>query len=414
MLKNKFKLIFILTLIVLIIIMPFSKAVNEATTEEATMTSEDTSEQPIIPSENENQQNALIQEGVQQDSNTESQQAEPDNLKSSDVYLTGDNINIDYLIDGNLYIMANSVTISSQVGGDAFILARDVTITNQAYIYGNLFNISERLNVEGTVYDIYSLSQSVTISGFVYRDVKISSGTVKIPGTIRRNAFINAETLSFKDEESSLESENLAEGIISGNLTYFSPKEANISKENVLGNTDFHKTTEDTTTVSIQTYLISLGTSLITIIGIWLLLLWLAPKFSNNAQSLLLKKPLPLIGFGFLGLLLIPIISIVLLLVGLSSVLSIIILATYFILLMISSTIFVIAINNAICEKLKIDKTFIKLGILVICGAVFWAIKLIPLVGGIVSFVSLILGIGLILYSTLKNKNTDASKNLES
>ena len=394
MLKNTLKFIIAL-MITLLSLIPVSMAIDE-------IPSENTAEEITKKSEGDNSQNNLIQEESQQSGNSENQQPISDNLKTSDIYLTGDNITIDYPIDGNLYVMANSVTISSQVGGDAFIIAKNVIITNQTYIYGNVFNLSSSLNIDGTVYDVYSLSQDTTISGFVYRDVKIASKTVNILGTIKRNAFINTENLNFKNETSSSDSENKVEGVINGSLTYFSSNEANISNENVLGKTYFSKSDEFTSTVSIQTYLFSLGTSLTTIIGIWLLLSWIAPKFENKIQNILLKRPLPIIAFGILGLLLIPIFSVILLLVGLSSILGIILLTTYIILLMLSTAIFIISVNNAVCAKLKIDKALIKLGILVICGTLYWAIKLIPYVGGFMSFIALTIGLGLVLYSTFK------------
>lgn len=67
----------------------------------------------IMPISDESVENAV--------ENTKTQE---DSYKKSDVYLTGDNITIDYIVDGNLFVVADTVTINSQIGGDAFICAK--------------------------------------------------------------------------------------------------------------------------------------------------------------------------------------------------------------------------------------------------------------------------------------------------
>lgn len=41
---------------------------------------------------------------------------ENSNYKKSDVYLFGDTVSVDYIVDGNLFICANKVYINSQIG----------------------------------------------------------------------------------------------------------------------------------------------------------------------------------------------------------------------------------------------------------------------------------------------------------
>ncbi len=71
----------------------------------------------------------------------------------------------------------------------------------------------------------------------------------------------------------------------------------------------------------------------------------------------------------------------------------------------ISTSVFVIAINNIICNKLKITKNVTVFGILILSAIALWLIGLIPYIGSIVSLVAVILGLGMITYSILfKNK----------
>ena len=103
-----------------------------------------------------------------------------ENFKQGDVYLTGDDITIDYIVDGNLFIFADTVNINSQIGGDAFIFANSVTVGDQGYIFSNLFTIAPTLNILGVVYDLYALSDNVTITGYVYRDIRVSANNLNI------------------------------------------------------------------------------------------------------------------------------------------------------------------------------------------------------------------------------------------
>ena len=78
------------------------------------------------------------------------------NFKKGDVYLTGNDVVVNDIIDGNLFVFANSVTINSQIGGDAFILAGTVNVGEQGYIFSNLFTCAQNVNISGVVYDLYT------------------------------------------------------------------------------------------------------------------------------------------------------------------------------------------------------------------------------------------------------------------
>src|SRR5699024_7588730 len=74
--------------------------------------------------------------------------------KQQDVWLTGDNVTIDYIVDGNVFVAANNVTINSQIGGDVFVVANTVTVGEQGYIFSNLFAVADSININGVVYDM--------------------------------------------------------------------------------------------------------------------------------------------------------------------------------------------------------------------------------------------------------------------
>lgn len=370
MLKNKFKIITLLLVIILSMTIPIVRADDDTNT-----SVENSDTMDINP--------------ISNDTTSE------DNFKKSDVYLTGSNITIDYIVDGNLFVAADTVTINSQIGGDAFIFANKVIVEDQGYIFSNLFTTCQYVEIKGVVYDVYALSKNVSIAdGYIYRDLKVLCDTLNITGTVGRNVFASCANILFNNEQD----DNSSTGVISGNLNYSSKDEISIPEGAVSGETNFTKEIVNTQD-NFQDYLIEIGTLIATVLIIWLLCLWITPKFLNNTNILITKKILPVVGIGLLTPIVAIIASIILFILGITSSIGFLTLGLLFILLGISKSIFIISINNLVCNKLKIEKTIGIFGMLISTSVVLWLIALIPYIGGLVKFISVIIGLGMIIYS---------------
>lgn len=399
MLKNKFKIIAILSVIILALTLPVVRAENE-TAEDATASSATES-------------SSTDAESI--DTEVATNSTDDENFKRGDVYLVGDNLTIDYIVDGNLFVVANNVTINSQIGGDAFICANTVTIGEQGYIFSNLFTFSKNVNVNGVVYDLYSASETTTIKGYVYRDIRVGSNTVNIFGTIGRNAYVDCVNLNFSQDTNGNNEENTnltSQGMINGNLKYSAKEESSIPEGSVTGETTFEQETTSDNGNTLQEQILSLGTFVVTVIVIWLLCLWLAPKFLKNNTSLLTtKKFLPVIGFGILTPIIGMLLTILLFVIGITANIGLLLLIALFVLIAISTSIFVITINHIICDKLKIEKTIGIFGMLVVSSIVLWLIGLIPIVGSLVNIIAVILGLGIIIASLVLKEKVEDTKN---
>lgn len=366
-------------------------------------------------------------EGTQNNDSTPSTNDENDKFKKSDVYLSGKDITVDYIVDGNLFICADSVTIKSQIGGDAFVIANSITIEEQGSIYSNLFAISKDLNIKGVAYDVYGLSDTSNISGYIYRDLKLSCFDFTLSGNIARNAFINCNSMNFTNPNSNNVSENTDEdndeediaeeaisetGKINGNLYYSSPKEITIPEGVVIGEKNYTKmSTINNKLFSISSFIMTIVTAVVTTIIIWLLCILLAPKFINKSQELVTKKVLPILGFGILTPIALIIASIILIMLNITSYIGLIALLLLLILLAISTSISVIVISYIVCDKLKFETKLKQLGVIAIISIVLSIVKLIPFIGSLIGFVASILGLGLIAYNIIfreSNKLTDA------
>ena len=398
MTKKKFAIVPIVVLLLLSLLLPVVNADNE------TNTNQDVN---AISTDINNSQNTVT---TSQDSNANN--ANPENqMKKGDVYIAQNDVTIDYIVDGNVFILGNNVTINSQIGGDVFVCAKNVTISEQAYIFSNLFVSAENVNVKGIVYDLYAIADNITVDGYIYRDIKSSSSTLNINGVIGRNAYVRCGKINFAvPGQNDANGSTIANaGAIAGDLNYSSVQEISIPEKAVSGKVNFEQVTQ-ATNKTISNYLISLGSLLVLVLVIWGLSLLLAPKFLKSTNNLIAsKKVLPVLGCGILTPIAITVLVILLLFINITASISLLLLTILVLLFALSTSITIIAINNLICKKLKISKNIGKLGILILTTIVLWAICLIPFVGGIISILAVIVGMGLITYFVF-NKNKDFSE----
>lgn len=382
MLKKKIKIISLIVLLLISLLTPIVNAENEVAVE-ATTTDQ---VNPI----SETQEEVTIKEG--------------------DEYLFQDTVTIDTPVDGNLFIMANTVTINTQVGGDAFIFANTLNIEENGYILNNVFACANTINVKGVVYNIYSVGDTLTIDGFVYRDVRSICNTLNINSMIGRNVFANCSSINFKEKPDTEDTPSIASyGTIQGDLNYFSDEEITIPEDSVAGETHF--TALKNNTVNISNYMYSLGATLVSAIILWLIGLWISPKLLHNtSHPITLRKALQIIGLGILVPIIIALVSFIILLIPITSQFTILLLCVLAILFFISTSVAIIDINTMICNKLKITQNLYKLGFLIVTTIIFWLLTLIPYVGIVISLISIIWGIGTISYSILIKEKSDEKK----
>ena len=387
MLKNKTKIIAFLLVLILAITSSFVYADNETSSENDIALISDTSETKPVETNVEN--------------TVSTNETSKDSYKNSDVYLMGDNVTIDYVVDGNLFVMADTVTINSKIGGDAFIMAKTINVGDQAYIFSNLFAMANSIDIKGVVYDVYALSQNFTVSnGYIYRDAKLCCNTININGVIGRNAFVSCSNINFNTDEND-------KGIIYGDLTYSTPSELSFDKNIVNGNVTYKApkvSPEKSVREIVASYISDLGAFLAFVIIIWLVCLWLAPKFLNDTNKFVGKKTLNVLGTGLLTLIVLPIACIILLLLQLTAGISLLTVAIYILALIVAKSIFTIVANNYLCSKLNINKNTGIFGMLIVSGVIVWVISELPYVGGIVSFIISVLGLGVLVSAILPKK----------
>lgn len=378
MLKNKMKTILVLCIMFVLVFCPLVKADNEENA--ATNT----------------------QEYAEESTQASTTQVSEDNTKKSDVYLFGDEVTVDYAVDGNAFICANTVNIKSKIGGDLFVCANTVNIEN-GYVYSNVFVCAKTLNLNGVVYDLYAACSKIDIgsNGYVYRDLRAGADTINLYGTVGRNAYIDCNSLSLSKDNSQNKENN---GMIYGDLNYTSDTELEIAESIVEGNINFNKRVSETT--SWTDIVLSIITSIVFTVLVCLVLMWIAPKFRNKLSETLTTKIGSVLGFGALALILTPIITFILLLTQIGASAAILLATIYAILIAISSSIFIITIANIISNKANINNKWITVAIVAGISLVYALLKLVPYVSSLVVIIFVWVGSGIIIRQILPSNNS--------
>lgn len=399
MLKNKLRLLFIVLMIVCFTLSPLCFAVDEPENTEDEVTAD------VVENQADESEEQVAEQATEAEKEVQEEEAK---ITSSDAYLIGDKINIDYVVDGNLFVIANEVNIDAQILGNAFVMANKINITEKGYVSNSLFALADSIELDGVIYDGYISSTNLLIKGYVYRDLYSVTENFKHIGSIGRN--VNAASKNFAFEQLENEGSDIeyasAQGRISGDFNYSTEHEITVPENVVEGKTNFI----NMPSVKSTNYVFAAISSIVFVLAIWLLFKWLAPKFLTSADTLITNKPLKTLGFGLLSLICIPIVATVLIIAGITSSVGLIALSVYLVLICISRATSIIAINNIISNKLKFEKSIKQFALLIATSLVAWAITLIPVVGALVNVAFVLVGMGIITRKLISKKDKETEE----
>lgn len=334
-------------------------------------------------------------------SNNELNVEESYELISSDLYKFDKDIVINDIVDGNIFAFGNNVKISGEIGGDVFVCANNVEFTDNAYIHGSIFVCSQTCTMSGISYDIYAVCENLTLekTSIVARDIRVSSSNINIYGSVKRDAYISANTLNFAEGASHL---------IGGNLNYSSNSEFSFSEDLVDGSINFTPNVKKEASFEekISSYINKILSGILYSLAIVLLCIWLTPKFSEKAGTILKKKAPLSFGIGLLSSVVIISASILLLLItyGLGSGISFAAITIYILCLTITQTVFSMALANILSNKFNLNKKFQFVLLTLLVSFIIGLLKIVPYVGIILSFVVSMLGLGILVYNLISKK----------
>ena len=294
-----------------------------------------------------------------------------------------------------------NVSSTDNVDGINFVAGSSVSVSGQneygAYAGSNV-------NIKGNILrELFAAGSSVNIASetVVGRDSYIAGSNVNMSGTFNRNVYIGAGSLVLSDvtingnlKLSVSDITVLDNVVINGTLEYNDNATVSGIDKATINETKTYHVDVDEESVSITSKIKSVIFSMISLIIIAFVINLLFPKIYKSLDKKLEANDLlnkTLVGFGILCLT--PMAAIFCMVTGVGLGLGFIVLALYIILCCISSLTVMSVVGNNIWTKVFKKEENIYLSI-VIGIVVFKLVYLVPIIGGLLSFVSILIGLG--------------------
>ncbi len=341
-----------------------------------------------------------------------------------DYFATGDTITLSGVVNGDAYLFAGSIVVEGEINGDLIAAGGQVTIRgkvsddvrvaggqvtisstigrNLTFAGGNV-DLTDAARVEGSV---VGAGGNVSVFAPIGKGAKFGAGNLTLGSSIGGDveAGVGLLTLTSKAD-------------VSGDITYWSNTDANVHKGAKLTGGLTKNTPPKGFSVS-PAKVLSVATgvniffqimALISSFVIGFLLIRFFPNSTKTVLAALEKRPWASLGIGLLTLILTPIIIVLLLIIILTIPIALILLAAYLVALYLTR----IYISYFIGKKLfyQFTKKEYNYWALLVGLVIFAIISLIPIIGGILVFLSVLFGLGAIffklkdLYSSSREKN---------
>ena len=301
----------------------------------------------------------------------------------------GYNVTITNKIDGAAFIFGNSIVLNSNIEY-ALVSGQDITINGKikdVLVVGNQIILNESSNIER---DIIIYGNNIEISGLINRNVVINGENVKIDSVqIVGDIKINATNITITENSAIL-----------GTLSYNDDAILTKAESAAIGNINTFKNQQKNTFID---QFKGHAINLIAIIVIFAVLLLVFPNLFNKIK-LKDKNYLKTLGSGFILIIIVPIVSIILIFTKLGLPIGIISLMLYIIGLYISFILFGFLLGKYLINKiLKIKCTPYLTGIIGI--TVLYILHSLPYIGGVITFISIMYGLGIFIDLYLKCRN---------
>lgn len=312
---------------------------------------------------------------------------------NGDTYVGGGNVLVDGTINGDLFVGGGSVTIRGNILKDLRAAGGQVSVAGK--VEGNVTAAGGNVDIQ----DSAQISGSVTGAG---GDIKIFSpigrGATLAGGNVTIGNSINGDILAGVGNLA------LTSNAQAQNVTYYSSKKADIQEGAQIKGQISQKLPpkakekqETAKKILTGARLIFAILSLVSSLIIGYIFTKFLPNFTNSAALRIRKNPFGMFLAGFLALVLIPILSVLLLITVVGIPIGLITLVGYAISLYLSKLFVAVAVGQVILSR---DKRSQDLFLALAGGLIaYLVLTLIPVIGPIVTFLTLTVGLGTILFT---------------
>ncbi len=322
-----------------------------------------------------------------------------------DVYCAGKTVVITGVVDGDILCVGQDIRIDGEVKGNVRVVGQSIVITGavgkNVNVVSQYFSTNPSSQIRGEV--LYG-AQTVSISGFA-KSVSGGSQDTSISGNIAGDAQIYGDKLSITDNAR-----------IAGKLSYTSQKAATIAKTASISGQISHwqpekvaqsepkKDRQMNSTDPAAWPANALGAVFLnTLLGLVIVAIW--SKKIIEVQQIIHKKGFIASIVGFIALIGAPIVVILLVVTLIGIVVVPFVIVAYFFAAGFGRIVAGILLGKSIIEGFN-EKQKDNLYLQTIIGVpILWFMCKAPFVGGIFTFISIIIGLGAVLLSFQKKQS---------
>lgn len=321
-------------------------------------------------------------------------------------FIADDNVSINEDIPATSFIAGNNVEVSSFIDGAAFIAGQHLRLGSQQDV---LFAGGNTINVKGaTSKEVYVAGNYVEISDSIIRDLYVAASSIKLNSSVERDAYLKADNViinSTVNGDLTIAAESIELGdkaVIEGTLKM--PKEANIkiSKQAIIKEEELYVADINKKDDSIVDTFMDKLIAFLSMLVIGLILLIIKGKAFEKISKMK-KDPISIlkdIGIGFCFLVIVPVAAIIVMFTLVGIPLSIIALLIYAIMIYLSLIPTAYFLGELILKD-KISNKYLEFTLVLL---VIYILKAIPIIGGLISFLGICLGLGIYLKLIKENK----------
>lgn len=285
-------------------------------------------------------------------------------------------IKANLIIKGPIFKVADTINLTGNIDGDVFLLGGDVTV--DATISGDLLILAGQAHIKGEIKDdLRIVAGQIDLDAITQGNSTLIAGQTRLASNAKLNQDLYLKTL----EDPIIDNK----ATISGTLI-----------KNKISTPDFFKNTPKITKVSAFKRLTTLvivqklvALSLEFLIGA--LIIVLLPKITKKLSELSQREPTQTIGWGFLTLITVPVLSLLLFISLIGIPVAVLVLMLFSFSIYSARLLASLSLGGNLIKDTKFQKPFhgLALGLVILN-----LLKLIPILGWFVYFVFILNGLG--------------------
>lgn len=151
---------------------------------------------------------------------------------TGNLFIGGGNVTVNGDVGGSLYVSAGTIVVNGNVAGD--IIAAGGQVTLNGNVDKSIIACGGTISVGADVaLDVIAAGGTLNVDSPVGRDVLASGGTITLNSSVGRNAQIATDTMNIT-------------GPIAGDLNYYAKNKMDVASGTVKGEVKYHKVTQQT------------------------------------------------------------------------------------------------------------------------------------------------------------------------